>query len=100
MMIEVKDLKKGDEIIISSYSELRYLRVLRDPQPRNDGVKHPNGTPYYRAIRCSLYRERLNSVSGWSYYSYKHNPENHNYERYFDLNKYKVCVCFIVVPFF
>ena len=52
MKIKVESLKIGDEILIPSNSNLKYLKVLKEPQlqKRLDW----GGNPYYKSIRCSV----------------------------------------------
>lgn len=51
-LVEIKDLQIDDEIIISSNSKLKYLKILKLPE------YHPNlnwrGQPYYKSVRCSI----------------------------------------------
>lgn len=52
MLIEVKDLQIGDEIIISSNSNLKYLKILKLPK-LNKNLDW-RGNEYYGTARCSI----------------------------------------------
>jgi len=93
MKIEIKDLQVGDEIIIPSNSNLKYLKVLKLPQ------LHPNlnwrGEPYYRSVRCSIggHKEtkthtRYNTTYNWTRTVYKFDTDckNHKLRINVDLN--------------
>ena|SRR5690349_7702062 len=56
MKIELKDLLVGDEIIISSGSRLKYLKVLR-PIRLNGKQGYWNNTPLYKNVYCAARRE-------------------------------------------
>ena len=104
MLIEVKDLKVGDEIIVSANSYLSYLRVLRPVELRwkknVSGVKEPIyvtfgphiGEPFYKAVKCSERVIITFTPNQWDipnpFKSKVHicSPEDHNYEAYRDLN--------------
>ena len=51
-LIKVSELEVGDEIIISSYSDLRYLKVLKLPK-----LKTNNWGDYYTNVKCSIKQE-------------------------------------------
>ena len=91
MLIEIKDLREGDEILVPSLSKLKYLRVLRDPQLRTN----PNyrGNYLYKAVKCSAKCEMTEHTSTWGGTTHKWTskefictPENHNHTFYRDLN--------------
>lgn len=63
MKIEVKDLKVGDEIIISNFSELRYLKVLKTPE-LSGTLKYYNKVPLYKAVKCSVHSEDVANYAG------------------------------------
>ena len=66
MKIQVKDLKEGDEIIISNWSDLRYLKVLK--APKLTGVLHYyTKAPLYGAVKCSVHSEPKVGFSGNTY---------------------------------
>jgi hypothetical protein len=57
-LIKVSELEIGDEIIISSYSNLKYLKVIKLPK-----VKTNNWGNYYTNVKCSIKQEH--HVSKW-----------------------------------
>lgn len=92
-LIDVKDLEIGDEIVTSSGSSFRYLRVMR--QPRIGKKVHWNTKlPLYTAVKCSaridvIKRSRTwgnNQVHTWEEKKYIFTPEDHNAEISVDLN--------------
>ena len=56
MVIELKDLQIGDEIIISSGPQLKYLKVLR-PVRLNGKKSYCNNVPLYSRVYCAARRE-------------------------------------------
>jgi len=84
MLIKVEDLKEGDEIIISSHANLKYLKVLRTPQTG----KHTHwktGAPLYKAVKCSI-NQQVHTGVGYSFKSFVCTPDDHNGVFYKDLN--------------
>ena len=66
MKVEVKDLEQGDEIIISNWSDLRYLKVLK--APKLTGVIHYHtGKPLYGAVKCLVHSEDATGYNGHIY---------------------------------
>ena len=57
-LIKVSELEVGDEIIISSYSNLKYLKVLKLPK-----LKSNNWGDYYTNVKCSIKQEH--HISKW-----------------------------------
>ena len=57
-LIEVSELEVGDEIIISSYSKLKYLKVLKLPK-----LKTSRWGDYYTNVKCSI--KQKHCVSKW-----------------------------------
>lgn len=51
-LIKVSELEIGDEIIISSYSNLKYLKVLKLPK-----LKTSRWGDYYTNVKCSIKQE-------------------------------------------
>ena len=51
-LIKISELELGDEIIISSYSDLRYLKVLKLPK-----LKTNKWGDYYTNVKCSIKQE-------------------------------------------
>ena len=57
-LIKVSELEIGDEIIISSYSNLKYLKVMKLPM-----LKSSNWGDYYSSVKCSTKQDR--HISKW-----------------------------------
>ena len=57
-LIKVSELEIGDEIIISSYSNLKYLKVLKLPK-----VKTNSWGNYYTNVKCSIKQDHY--VNKW-----------------------------------
>jgi len=93
MLVEVKDLQIGDEIMVSANSQFRYLRVLRAPRIGKK-MHWRKKTPLYTSVKCSTRMEKedytWNTHNGQpitrSYDVYKFTDEDHNRELNVDLN--------------
>ncbi len=93
MLIKVKDLQVGDEIIISSNSSLKYLKVLKEPQKNG---KRWNSENYYKSVRCSVAGIKYNTnyqkhngnagIYTKTKYKFDTNIENHTLRINVDLN--------------
>ena len=57
-LIKVSELEVGDEIIISSYSYLKYLKVIKLPK-----LKTNRWGNYYSNVKCSI--KQKHHVSKW-----------------------------------
>ena len=57
-LIKVSELEVGDEIIISSYSNLKYLKVIKLPK-----LKTNSWGDYYTNVKCSIKQEH--HISKW-----------------------------------
>ena len=57
-LINVSELEIGDEIIISSYSNLKYLKVIKLPK-----LKTSRWGDYYTNVKCSI--KQKHCVSKW-----------------------------------
>jgi len=78
MKIKAEDLKKGDEIIISNYSNLRYLRVLTNARLNAK-------TGLCKSVYCSYRTEQMsNPLYSWTVEVLT--PHEHNNKRNFNLN--------------
>ena len=92
-LIDVKDLEIGDEIVISSGSSFRYLRVMRQPRIGKKVHWHTK-LPLYTALKCSAridvtQRSRTwgsGTVHTWDEKKYIFTPEDHNAEVSVNLN--------------
>ena len=58
-LIKISELEIGDEIIISSYSNLKYLKVLKLPK-----LKTSRWGDYYTNVKCSIKQEHRVSKLG------------------------------------
>jgi len=90
MLIKVEDLKVGDEIIISSYSNLKYLKVLKAPRIKETSYK---GDPIYASLKCSICQKTNEyfTKSGLKYtrkeYVFEEDSTKHNTIIYVNLNE-------------
>ena len=57
-LIKISELEVGDEIIISSYSNLKYLKVIKLPE-----LKTSRWGDYYTNVKCSI--KQKHCVSEW-----------------------------------
>ena len=82
-LIKVSELEIGDEIIISSYSNLKYLKVIKLPK-----LKTSNWGDYYSNVKCSIKQDR--HISKWgkqtSINIFETDVTKHNSIVYQDLN--------------
>lgn len=82
-LIKVDELEIGDEIIISSYSNLKYLKVLKLPK-----VKTNSWGNYYTNVKCSI--KQKHCVSKWgkniNINIFEQDVTQHNSVIYQDLN--------------
>lgn len=51
-LIKISELEIGDEIIISSYSKLKYLKIIKLPK-----LKTSRWGDYYTNVKCSIKQE-------------------------------------------
>ena len=58
-LIKISELEIGDEIIISSYSNLKYLKILKLPI-----LKTNSWGNYYTNVKCSIKQEHHMSKRG------------------------------------
>lgn len=87
MIIEVEDLQIGDEIIISNFSELKYLKVLKTPTKSKQ--KHwKTGITLYSNVKCSEFKtqNKMNQFTENLYSKFNSNITEHNSVIYKDLN--------------
>ena len=82
-LIKVSELELGDEIIISSYSDLRYLKVLKLPK-----LKTNKWGDYYTNVKCSIKQEHY--LNRWGKQRniniFEQDVTKHNSTIYKDLN--------------
>jgi len=79
MLVEIKDVQVGDEILISRFSELKYLRVLK--APKDSGKKDYYGNIIYTAAKCS-YRIEEDYSTGYKRTKRMCTPNDHNKTSY------------------
>lgn len=88
-IVKVEELEKGDEILIPSSSQFKYLRVLTEPKVSSK--KHwgdPNRV-LYKSVKCSTAEETYKVVYGKNTYDRKRwafRAEDHNRIIYQNLN--------------
>ena len=82
-LIKVSELEVGDEIIISSYSNLKYLKVVKLPK-----LKTSRWGDYYTNVKCSTRREIFKSFHGKNVYitKFEQDVTKHNSFIYKNLN--------------
>ena len=82
-LIKVNELEIGDEIIISSYSNLKYLKVVKLPK-----LKTSRWGDYYTNVKCSIKQEH--HISKWGKQTnvnfFETDTSKHNSIIYQDLN--------------
>ena len=82
-LIKISELEIGDEIIISSYSNLKYLKVVKLPK-----LKTSRWGDYYTNVKCSIKQEHR--VSKWgkniNINIFEQDVAQHNSIIYQDLN--------------
>ena len=82
-LIKVSELEIGDEIIISSYSNLKYLKVIKLPK-----LKTNRWRDYYTNVKCSIKQEHHISKMGkqTNVNFFETDTSKHNSIIYQDLN--------------
>ena len=82
-LIKISELEIGDEIIISSYSKLKYLKVLKLPKLKTSGWGD-----YYTNVKCSIKQEHHSSKWGKqiNINIFEQDVTQHNSVIYQDLN--------------
>lgn len=91
MEIELKDLRVGDEILVSSNSRLKYLKVLRPVKER--GIHAGYQKMMYKSVYCSARKEEIvntytysnGKTTTWKRNVFVCSPD-HNVELYQNLN--------------
>ena len=85
-LVKVKELLEGDEIIISSYSNLKYLKVLKTPIINNKKC-WLTGLPLYSAVRCSIRQDIVSTAYSFKKeYVFEQDISKHNHKISIDLN--------------
>ena len=81
-LIKVSELEVGDEIIISSYSKLKYLKVIKLPE-----LKTNSWGDYYTNVKCSLLKKIMKNGSfEWNTFPFEQDVTKHNSIVYQNLN--------------
>ena len=82
-LIKISELEIGDEIIISSYSNLKYLKVVKLPK-----LKTSRWGDYYTNVKCSIKQEhRVSKLSkNININIFEQDATQHNSVIYQDLN--------------
>ena len=81
-LIKVDELEIGDEIIISSYSKLKYLKVIKLPKLKTGSWKD-----YYTNVKYSLSKKRMkNGNFEWNVSIFETDVTKHNSIIYQNLN--------------
>ena len=82
-LIKISELEIGDEITISSYSNLKYLKVLKLPK-----LKTSRWGDYYTNVKCSIKQEHHINKSGKNINIniFEQDVTQHNSVIYQDLN--------------
>ena len=81
--ITIEDLHVGDEIVVSRYSDLVYLKVLVPPCKNKDG--------YWKSVKCSVHVDEITHKSSYGYKDWITKvyrcspPSDHNHTRYYNL---------------
>ncbi len=88
MVIEVKDLQVGDEVLVGSGC-MKYIRILRAPKQHPTAVHWLSKDPLWKSVKYSTRRdEEQYTWSGRTYHRnvFKCTPEDHNHEGYINLS--------------
>jgi hypothetical protein len=93
MIIELKDLNVGDEIMVGQNSNLMWLKVLVQPHLSTKRPTTWRGDRNYVAVKCSTRVEEKTYTYNYSggTHTYKRTvyvptPFDHNLKKTFDLN--------------
>lgn len=85
MLIQVKDLQIGDEVLYSANSKFKYVKLLRTPTLRTIG--HNTGI-VHKAVKVSIKNDRYIGRGNRNYSRYKCESDvtQHNDTMYLDMN--------------
>lgn len=96
-LITIEELEVGDEILMPSLANLKYLKILVAPQKRIT-VSAWQTIGSYKSVKCSTKREIVNhsydytdgqsvlKTRSWSKNEYICTEEDHNEVKYFNLS--------------
>lgn len=86
MKVSIEELEAGDEIIISSYSQLKYMRVLVTPQVSKTKKHWRTGAPIFKDVKCAINKKQFeNPHSHAIYHAFDLDPTDLNTIIYKDL---------------
>jgi hypothetical protein len=103
MLIEIQDLRKGDEVLIGASGNLKYLRLLRNPRVakprtgsmRGNWITQGQAVTQYGTVKCSYKQKTISQqyvyANGTKTHTYNRNivectPDGHNKECYVNFN--------------
>jgi len=88
-LVQVEELLEGDEIIISSNSNLKYMKVLKTPTVSKTKKDWKTGLPLFTSIRCSIRQNNIQSPYRENYfykeYVFEQDITKHNHKISIDL---------------
>ena len=89
-LVQVKELLKGDEIIISAFSKLKYMKVLKTPTISKTKKYWLTKSPLYSSVRCSNRQDDVkseyNELFFYKDYLFEQDISKHNHKISIDLN--------------
>ena len=89
-LVKIEELLEGDEIIISQYSNLKYMKVLKTPIISKTKKYWMTGLPLHTAVRCSIRQDNVKSPRHENYfykeYVFEQDISKHNHKISIDLN--------------
>ena len=85
-LVKVEELMEGDEIIISSNSNLKYLKILKTPTISNKKC-WLTGLPLCSAVRCSIRQDTISTAYSFrKKYVFEQDISKHNHKISISLN--------------
>lgn len=88
-LVKIEELQEGDEIIISSNSNLKYMKVLKTPTVSKTKKDWKTGLPLFTSIRCSIRQNNIQSPRHENYfykeYVFEQDITKHNHKISIDL---------------
>ena len=89
-LVQVKELLKGDEIIISAFSKLKYMKILKTPTISKTKKCWLTKSPLYSSVRCSISQDdvksKYNELFFYKDYVFEQDISKHNHKINIDLN--------------
>jgi hypothetical protein len=86
MKVSIEELEPGDEIIISSFSDLKYMKVLVKPELSKTKKGWRTGKPLFKSVKCAICRKvHTNPDTGYKWSGYDFDTEDLNTIIYKDL---------------